>query len=202
MKEVILATRNPSKALQIQTLFNGSTVSVLTLDAVGIEGKAVERTGDDATIEENALTKALFAHEKSGSCWWAMSDDTGLFINALGGEPGVDAAYWGGKALSTEERMAHCLKLLQGVADRSAVFRVVVVVISPEGVRHYFSGEVAGHLLESPRVPPQPEMPYSALFVPEGQDLSFAEMTTEQENEIYHRGMAFRKVRDFFGGQN
>ncbi len=192
--DVILSTRNPSKALQIQELFSGSNIRVRTLDEMQIEGEAVE---DGATLEENAFKKAWFAYEKSGKKTWAMADDTGLFISTLNGEPGIRAARWAGEGASIEKTMNYCLERLLGARDRTAVFRTVVVVISPEGDTHVFNGEVAGHMLEAPRVEPQPKMPYSALFVPQGQDLSWAEMSTAEENAVSHRGKAFRQVRDF-----
>jgi XTP/dITP diphosphohydrolase len=73
-----------------------------------------------------------------------------------------------------------------------------VALISPRGRLHFFRGRVYGHLLEARRCKPQPKMPYSPIFVPEGSDLVFAQMTVEQENEISHRGQAFRQVRKFF----
>jgi XTP/dITP diphosphohydrolase len=194
--DVILSSRNPSKALQIQTLFGDSTVRVRTLSEVGIEGDVVE---DGTTLEENATKKAVFAHENAKDSW-VMSDDTGLFINAFDGEPGVNAAYWAGMDVPTEVTMQYCLDRMKDVADRSATFRTIVVVISPDGKHRTFGGEVEGTILEAPRVTPQPKMPYSPLFVPKGQDNSWAEMSTEEENAISHRGIAFRKVREFLEG--
>lgn len=190
--DIILSTRNPSKALQIQEVFDGSDVTVLTLDDVGIKGEAVE---DGTTLEENAFKKADFAHTLSPNSW-TMADDTGLFITALNGEPGIHAARWAGD-VSTDEITEYTLQRLEGALDRSAIFRTIVVLISPEGERHVFTGEIEGSLLEARRVPPQPKMPYSPLFVPIGQTLCWAEMSTEEENRISHRGIAFRKVLEF-----
>lgn len=190
--EIILATRNPSKARQIQAVFSNSEIQVRTLDDAGIEGEAVE---DGATLEENSFKKAWYAHERSSDTW-AMADDTGIFITALNGEPGINAATWAGD-VSTEEITAYCLKRLEGVTDRSAVFRTIVVLISPTGEKHVFSGEVRGDILEAPRLPPQPKMPYSPIFVPTGERLVWAEMAMEYENTISQRGIAFRKARTF-----
>lgn len=190
---IILSTHNPSKALQIKAVFNGSPLSVSTLAEAGIEGEAVE---DGTTLEVNAAKKAWYAHEHSDKKSWTMADDTGIFIDALNGEPGVYSARWAGE-VSTAEITAYTLKRLEGVTDRSATFRTVVVAISPEGIEHTFVGEVRGVLLIEPRVPPQPKMPYSPLFVPDGQEKVWAQMTTEEENAISHRGIAFRKARAF-----
>ncbi|HUQ30302.1 MAG TPA: non-canonical purine NTP pyrophosphatase [Candidatus Paceibacterota bacterium] len=195
---LILSTRNPSKALQIKALFDGSPLSVRTLADAGIEGEAVE---DGATLEENAAKKAWYAHEKSDKKSWTMADDTGIFIDALGGEPGVYSARWAGD-VSTEEITRYTLQRLEDATDRSATFRTVVVAVSPEGIEYTFAGEVRGTILTAPRVPPQPKMPYSPLFVPHGQDKVWAEMTTKEENAISHRGIAFRKARAFLEGLN
>lgn len=195
---VILATRNPSKAQQIRDIFVGSTVSIFSLDEAGIAGEAVE---DGTTLQQNAHKKARYAHEKARKGIWTMADDTGLFIFALNGEPGVYAADWAGKGAETAEITRHCLEQLDGVSDRSATFRTTVALISPEGVPHAFDGQVDGRLLEAQRVPPQPKMPYSGIFVPDGQDLCWAEMTTEAENAISHRGKAFRLARAFLEQQ-
>lgn len=193
--QIILSTRNPSKALQIQELFSDSSIIVRTLEQARIDGEAVE---DGTTLEDNAFKKAWFAHERAEGAW-TMADDTGIFITALDGEPGVRSARWAGD-VSTEEIMQHCLSRLEGAADRSAIFRTVVVLVSPEGAKHVFTGEVSGILLEAPRVSPQPKMPYSPLFVPDDETLTWAEMSTEYENAISHRGKAFHQVRQFLEG--
>jgi XTP/dITP diphosphohydrolase len=187
---IILSTRNPSKAEQIKAVFVDVPVAVLSLADAGIEGEAVE---DGATLEVNSMKKAMFAHRPGQ---WSMADDTGLFIDALGGRPGVYSARWAGETAKTDEITQYTIKQLEGVKDRSATFKTVVALISPEGEQKFFSGEVRGILLDAPRVPPQPKMPYSPLFVPEGSDKVWAEMTTQEENAISHRGKAFRLTRE------
>lgn len=193
--KIILSTRNPSKALQIKTIFQDSPIEILTLDEADIEGEAVE---DGKTLEENAIKKALYAFEKSGGSSCVMADDTGIFIKALNGEPGVISARWAGETATTEEITNYCLERLKGKDDRSAIFRTVVVLISPADEQHIFTGEIAGKILETPRCEPQPKMPYSPLFMPDGTNKVWAEMTIEEENKISHRGIAFRKVVEFF----
>jgi XTP/dITP diphosphohydrolase len=195
--KVILSTRNPSKAEQIKEIFSGSSVVISTLTDAGIEGEAVE---NGTTLEENAIKKARFARERSNSSFWTIGDDTGLFINALNSEPGIYAARWAGEGAETLQIMQYCLDRMRDIENRSAIFRTAVAVVSNEGKEYIFTGEVHGHLLEFPRTDSQPKMPYSALFVPEGQYLCWAEMTTEYENAISHRGKAFRKVKDFLEG--
>ncbi len=192
--KIILSTTNPSKALQIKAMFDSPGIEVLTLREAGIDGEAIE---DGFTLEENAHKKAVYAREHSEGNHWAMADDTGIFINALNGEPGIKSARWAGEDATTLEIMNHCLKRLGGASDRSAIFETVVVLMSPKGEKYVFSGKVAGKLLDAPKIAPQPKMPYSPLFVPEGQEKVWAEMTTEEENAVSHRGKAFRQVIDF-----
>jgi XTP/dITP diphosphohydrolase len=192
--KIILSTRNPSKAEQIRALFADPTIELLTLAEAGIEGEGIE---DGTTLAENALKKAKFAFGQSVEKSWTMADDTGLFITALNGAPGIKAARWAGDAATTEEIMNHTLAALEGKRDRTATFETVVALISPKGEEQFFSGKVEGVLLDAPRVPFQPKMPYSPLFLPNGKDKVWAEMTTEEENEISHRGQAFRHVRAF-----
>jgi XTP/dITP diphosphohydrolase len=191
--EIILSTRNSSKAEQIRAVLGGLPISVLTLDDANIKGKAEE---DGLTLEENALKKARFAFENANRDIWTMAEDTGLFIEHLNGEPGIFASRWAGEKASTEDILEHTLLTLRGVSNRRAYFETVAAVVTPEG-EYVFTGKVSGNLLEEPWTKPQPQMPYSSIFVPEGSELVWAEMTTDQENEISHRGIAFRKVKEF-----
>lgn len=191
--KVILSTRNPSKAEQIKAVFFGSPVSLLTLGEAGIEGQGIE---DGATLQENALKKALFVHRADPSVW-AMADDTGIFIDALGGKPGVHTADWNGGNKETGQMTQWILKQLADVVDQSATFKTVVAIVSPAGQSYFFAGAVEGKILESPRVAAQPNMPYSPIFMPDGTDKVWAEMTVEEENKISHRGKAFRQARTF-----
>lgn len=191
---VILSTHNPSKAEQIKAVFAGSNLNVLTLDEVGITGEGIE---DGTTLQENALKKAQYAFDNSPETTWCMADDTGIFITSLDGAPGIKAARWAGENATTEEIMQYVLGRLKDKEDRSAKFETVVALISPEGEQHFFTGNVFGKLVEAPRTEPQPKMPYSPLFQPDGFDKTWAEMTVDEENKISHRGKAFAQVREY-----
>ncbi|MBX4206612.1 non-canonical purine NTP pyrophosphatase [Candidatus Parcubacteria bacterium] len=198
---ITLSTRNPSKTEQIKAIFAGSNCVIRTLAEARIKGEAVE---DGDTLYTNALKKAEFARGKKWwsifALWkedWSISDDTGIFITALKGEPGHRAARWAGEDAETEEITVYTLKRLEGITDRSAVFRTTVVLMSPKGKPYSFTGEVRGTILEAPRVPAHPKMPYSPIFLPDGETQVWAEMTVEYENSISHRGKAFRKARQF-----
>lgn len=194
--EIILATRNETKAEQIRGIFEGSNIDIKTLSEAGIEGEIVE---DGGTLFGNALKKTQYVREKfSGPEYpWVMADDTGLFISALGGAPGIHAARWAGESAETHEITLFTLAKLFGKSDRHARFETAVVVLAPSGSTHFFLGGINGTILESERVPHQPQMPYSGLFIPEGETKVLAEMSVEEENRISHRGIAFRKALDF-----
>lgn len=191
---LILSTRNPSKALQIKDIFVELPVLIRTLDEEGIEGEVVE---DGSTLEENASKKALFAAQRSGKP--SIADDTGIFIDALDGLPGIRSARWAGEDATTEEILRFTLEKLRDVPEskRTASFRTVAVLAYPDGRTESFTGEVLGTVIFEPRTESHPKMPYSAIFVPAGQSKVWTEMTVEEENAISHRGQAFRKMREY-----
>jgi XTP/dITP diphosphohydrolase len=197
--KIILSSHNPSKIHQIKSLLNNPKITLLTLEEAGIPGEAVE---DGETLEENSLKKALYAYEALQEKGWVMSEDTGFFIEALNGEPGIKAARWLGENLPTIDTTNYCLKRMSGEANRKAKFMTVATLIAPDGTQHFFTGEVEGTILLAPRCEPQPKMPYSPLFVPNGFDKSWAEMDVHEENKISHRGKAFRKVVEFLNKTN
>lgn len=189
---IILSTKNPSKAVQIQALLNDDTFEVITLADVGIHDDVIE---DGDTLEANALLKARFGFEQTGAC--VVAEDSGLYIDALAGRPGIHAARWAGEEATTEEIMNFTLEQLRDVPTelRTATFKTVAVIIFPDGRTEVCSGELAGTILETPRTKCQPKMPYSPIFQPLGHTMTWAEMTTEEENAISHRGQAIRKIK-------
>ena len=192
--EIVFASRNPSKLDQFKAFFRSASFKVYSLDDVGIEGE-VEESGE--TLEENAMLKALHAFNKlkSQKRYWIISDDTGFYINALDGLPGIKATRWAGEDKTTEEITRYTLDQLRESHNRDAKFVAVVVIISPKAEEVIVTGEVTGKILRHPRVKPQPMMPYSPIFVPDGSKKVFAQMTPNEENKISHRGIAFRKAR-------
>jgi len=187
---IILSTGNIRKAEEIRAVFAGSQISILSLADVGIKGEAIE---DGNTLEQNASKKAQFAHQACGGKHWSMADDTGIFIDALGGKPGVNKVLWPYERPSTQAILAE----LKDVPSRVATFKTVVAVISPDGREFFFEGAITGSLLENARKEAHPRMPYSTIFVPDGHTKSWSEMTLEEENTISHRGKAFRRAREF-----
>lgn len=192
---LILPTGNLDKAEEIRAILQGLPLPVLTLFEVGVEGEPQE---PGPTLQENALSKALFAHDaRPGD--WSAGDDTGIFFDALGGRPGIYSKRWAGEGATTAQITRHALNEMREKQNRSAVFRTVVALVSPLGQQCFFQGEVRGRILEEQRVmETRPKMPYDPIFVPEGYDRPLAAMDISTVSRISHRGQAFALVRKFF----
>lgn len=134
--EIVLSTRNLSKIEQIRRLIEMDGITLLSLNDLRIEGDVVE---DGNTLRENAEKKALFGHDKTGK--WCVAEDTGLYIDALNGAPGLHAKRWAGENKTTEEIRDFTLEKLSKTPwyKRNAVFKTVAVVVSPQ--REIFSSK-------------------------------------------------------------
>ena len=126
-----------------------------------------------------------------------MADDSGLEVEALGGAPGVRSARYSGGDGDTPANNALLLKNLAGVTDRRARFTCVIVLIAPDGTEHVLEGHCPGHIAEAPSG--TGGFGYDPLFVPDGYDCSFAELSAEEKNAISHRGRALAAVRELLG---
>lgn len=199
MIDLVLATSNPSKQSQYAHLFSRASlpISVSTAREAGVKGEAEE---NGRSLEENARKKARYVFDKlpKGSNKWVMSDDSGLFLNALKGAPGHLSARWAGKDVPTEVTTQFTLQKMASCKDRSALFRAVIVLIDPDQTHYLLSGEVRGSVVERPRGEPRPKFPYVTLFMPEGHARTWAEMSTEEELANSHRGRAFERLVEFF----
>jgi len=192
--DIILSTRNPTKAIEIKTMLKEFDVNVLTLSEAGIQGEAVE---DGSSLEENALKKIVFVADQMTERPWIMADDSGIFIRALDGAPGINSARWAGDDASTEEIMKYTLHKMRNKEDRAALFKTVIVLQSPEREKFFFEGLTEGRLAGSPKAEPKPGMPYTALFSPNGTDKVLAEMAIEEQKGVSSRGKAILQVVDF-----
>lgn len=186
--ELVFASNNEHKLKEIQNLLPGA-FKLLTLSQAGID-QELQETGD--TLEENALQKARQVYELTGkNCF---SDDTGLVVPALNGEPGVRSARYAGEERSAEKNMKLLLDNLSGAADRSAYFSTVIALIL-DGKEYFFSGNVHGRIIKEKRG--SEGFGYDPVFIPEGGSQTFAEMSSEEKNRISHRGRAVKKLVDF-----
>jgi len=182
--KLVLATQNPNKVKEIQAVLP-STWSVTTALEAGITEELPE-TGD--TLDANAREKAAFLQEYTGG--FALSDDSGLEVDALDGAPGVYSARYGGPEKDDALNRAALLRAMDGQTQRSARFRTVMAWATPTGMTTY-EGVVEGTLLTAERG--TGGFGYDALFVPiDGDGRTFAEMSVDEKKSMSHRSRALR----------
>jgi len=195
MRELIFATHNEHKAIEIQSILHHS-YRVLTLDQAGF---AEEIPEEQDTLEGNALQKARFVYARLGMDCFA--DDTGLEVDALNGEPGVYSARYAelsGDRMPeekiTDANIRKLLRQLEGVADRRARFRTVIALIIG-GKQYSFEGIVEGNIISARRG--DSGFGYDPVFLPRGYRETFAEMQLQEKNKISHRFRAVSLLADF-----
>ena len=178
---LIFATHNQHKVDEISGLLPADW-KVLTLAQAGITDEIPEPHN---TLEENAREKARVIYElRQTACF---SEDTGLEVASLNGEPGVRSARYAGEERSNERNMELLLRNLEGKKERSARFRTVICLLL-DGKEYLFEGICPGRIMESPRG--TKGFGYDPLFVPDGADRSFAEMSREEKSAYSHRAKA------------
>lgn len=187
--KIVLATRNPGKVTELRALLADLPVELIS--AADVEG-APEVEEDAPTLEGNARKKAEALHRHTGLP--ALADDTGLEVDALGGAPGVHSARFAGPDADDAANRAKLLSDLDGAADRSARFRTVLAFTEGDEV-HVSDGVCEGYITEGERG--SGGFGYDALFQPEGETQTFAEMPAEAKNRISHRGRALRQFANF-----
>ena len=186
---IILATRNPGKVAEIRALL--ANVPVQLLAAADVEGTP-DVDEDAPTLEGNASKKARVLHAHTGLP--ALADDTGLEVDALGGRPGVHSARYAGPAATDAANRARLCRDLAGASNRAAQFRTVVAFAEAGTVR-YFEGVCKGRLLDEERG--TGGFGYDALFVPDGETRTFAELTPAKKNALSHRGRVLRAFAEY-----
>ena len=186
--KLVFATNNLNKLSEIKSLVS-SKFEILSLQDINCLEEIPEPY---LTLEENALHKARFVFENYGfNCF---SDDTGLEVNVLGGEPGVYSARYAGDKCNALDNMHKLLLKLKNKTNRIAKFRTIVaLVINNE--EFIFEGICSGNIsLENKGVN---GFGYYAVFIPDGYNITFAEMNKNQKGTISHRGKAVKKLVDF-----
>jgi XTP/dITP diphosphohydrolase len=183
---LVVASHNPGKVREIEELLRPFAVECVSAAALGLPEP--EETG--ATFEANAELKARAAALASGLP--ALADDSGLAVDALGGEPGIYSARWAGPARDFGLAMRKVEERLAGAADRRARFVAVLCVAWPDGHVARFRGEVRGTLVWPPRG--SKGFGYDPMFQPEGRSQTFGEMEPDEKHAISHRADAFRKL--------
>ena len=180
--KLFVATHNQHKIREIGQILPG--FEIIADDPADVEENAPDFVG-------NALIKVrAIAGKHPGA--WCLADDSGLEVAALGGEPGVRSARYAGEPSNTPNNNALLLKNLQGVTDRRANFTCCCALVSPDGTEHTVVGKCFGQIAEQPSG--AEGFGYDPLFIPEGHDKSFAELSADEKNAISHRGRALVEV--------
>lgn len=189
-RKLLVATRNPGKVREFERLLRGIPFQVTSLQEEGVT-QEVEETGD--SFEENARIKARAYSALSGLT--TLADDSGLEVDALGGEPGVKSARYGGPQLSDEDRVVLLLKNLEHVTwgNRGGRFRCVVAIAWPSGEVETVNGVVEGVIQYEPRG--SNGFGYDPVFYVPRFGRTTAELSLEEKNGISHRGQAAMKAR-------
>jgi XTP/dITP diphosphohydrolase len=185
---LVFATNNEHKVAEIRNI-TGDRLHLLTLKEAGI---TIDIPEPYDTLEANAREKSAVIHQMTQqNCF---SDDSGLEVTALNGEPGVKSARYAGDGRNFQQNISKLLYKLDGSADRSAQFRTVVSLIW-NNQEHLFEGICKGHIITVQRG--TAGFGYDPIFVPDGSDKTFAEMTTAEKNSFSHRQKAMTQLIQF-----
>jgi len=191
--EILIASSNQHKIGEIKSMLqNIPKLKIYSLRDFSISIDVIE---DGATLEENAFKKAKASFDvlKLPS----ISDDTGLFVDALRGEPGIFSARYAGENATYED---NCRKLLKNLEDipaalRNANFESVICLYVSETVQHYFKGICKGRIISHQLG--KNGFGYDPIFMPNGHEKTFAEMNDKEKNDISHRGKALKELEKF-----
>jgi XTP/dITP diphosphohydrolase len=188
MKKLIFATNNQNKVEEIKSIVEGF-FDVVSLKDAGID---IDIPEPHATLEENATEKSKTIYKLTGeNCF---SEDTGLEVEALNGEPGVRSARYAGEGKNSNDNIEKLLQALSGLENRKARFRTVISAII-DGKEHLFEGICEGKIIEKPKG--EAGFGYDPVFVPDGSYATFAEMGLEEKNKFSHRQKATLKLASF-----
>jgi XTP/dITP diphosphohydrolase len=185
MKKLVFATNNAHKLSEVRAILEPD-FKIISLAELNCNDDIPETA---ETLEGNALIKAQYIHSKFGLDCFA--DDTGLEVDALNGEPGVYSARYAGDAHCAHDNMCKVLEKLGDNPNRNARFRTVIALIL-NGETRFFEGKINGNIATQPRG--NKGFGYDPIFVPEGYMISFAQLSSEEKNQISHRALAIKKL--------
>ena len=183
--ELVFASSNQNKVTEIQKVV-GSKIKLLSLNDINCN-EEIEETGK--TFQENALIKARYVFENYKlNCF---ADDSGLEVEVLNNEPGVYSARYAGEPKSDTNNTQKLLRELSSKTNRKACFKTVIALVI-DGKEEFFEGKITGRIaLEANG---NGGFGYDPVFIPDGYDKTFAQMTLEEKNAISHRAIATKKL--------
>ncbi len=186
MKRIIAASSNAHKIKEIQAIMGKFGYEIVSRKAAGVPDFEIEEDGE--TFEENSFKKANEIMKVTGEI--TVADDSGLMVDYLGGAPGVYSARFAGEECDDDKNNQKLLMHLEGLGqeDRKAKFVSVITLVYPDGETLVARGECPGRIIEVPTG--ENGFGYDPLFVPDGKDKTFAQLTEEEKNEISHRAKA------------
>lgn len=179
--EICLASNNTHKIVELQQML-GDTFLIKTMKDIGCEDD-IEEYG--TTFEQNSRIKADYIYDRFGVN--VIADDSGLEVEALDNRPGVYSARYAGEPTNHQANIEKLLQELDGVEYRKAKFRAVITLIL-NGEHHIFEGEISGKIITEQRG--NDGFGYDPVFVPDGYETTFAEMSAELKNSMSHRANA------------
>ena len=191
--KLVFASNNKNKIQEIQALVP-NTFQILSLEEIGCT-EDIPETAD--TIEGNAILKANYITEKYG--YDCFADDTGLEVEALNGAPGVYSARYAGEQKDANDNMDKLLSELEDKSNRKANFKTVIA-LNLKGKQNLFTGIINGNIIEE-KIGTN-GFGYDPIFVAEGYEKTFAELSMEEKSTISHRGIAVKKLILFLQKQN
>ena len=183
---IVAASRNRHKIEEIEAITKKFGMRIISRDEAGIPPVEIEEDGQ--TFEENSFKKTSEIMKLCG--WITLADDSGLMVDYLNGAPGVYSARFAGEDGNDAKNNEKLLKLMEGVpADkRTAKFVSVITMVYPDGTVLTARGECPGTILTAPAG--DGGFGYDPLFVPEGYEKTFAQLTADEKNAISHRAVA------------
>ena len=187
---IVMASHNQHKIKEIEAITQKFGMPVISRDDAGVP--PVEIVEDGETFEKNSLKKAQEIQKLCGRI--TLADDSGLEVDYLGGAPGVYSARFAGEDGNDAKNNEKLLKLLEGLKkdDRKAKFVSVITMVFPDGEVLTARGECPGRIITAPAG--ENGFGYDPLFVPDGYDKTFAQLTAEEKNCISHRAKALEKL--------
>ena len=191
MEKIIFATGNEHKMVEIREILADLNVPVVSMKEAGIAADIVE---DGTTFEENALIKARAVHELAPASL-VLADDSGLEVDALGGEPGVYSSRWLGEDTSYDVKNAEIIRRLEGLEGeaRGARFRCAIAAVFPDGTEAVRDGKVEGQVAFAPAG--ANGFGYDPIFMLPERGVTTAELPPEEKNRISHRGRALEAIK-------
>ena len=188
---LVFATNNQHKIDEAQDIVKGK-LKLISLKEAGVD---IDVDETETTFRGNAWLKAQAVWELTGlPC---VADDSGLCVEALGGEPGVYSSRYAGEAGNHTKNNEKLLKEMDGKSDRRAFFTTVLCLVGLDDTPIYIEGKVNGVILRE--IQGRDGFGYDPLFCPDGDNRSFAEMSAAEKNAMSHRGRAFQSLMEYLG---